>query len=87
MNRDALSHRQPVFGDGINLSPSLCIKLSLGIEALLNTSIYEDCNYFSFEQTAWRRGVIDRQSLLPALAVEVCPGTQDAESPASLLKR
>ena len=44
-------------------------------------------NFFSFKQTAGRRGAIDLQSLLPALAIEVCSGAPDAESLAPLLKR
>ena len=44
-------------------------------------------NFFGFKQTAGRRGAIDLQSLLPALAIEVCPGAPDSESLAPLLNR
>ena len=46
-----------------------------------------NCNFFSFEQIAVRRGAIDLQSLLQVLAVDVSPGTPDAKSLAPLLKR
>ena len=86
VGRNPFGHRQAVLGDGINLSFSLCFKLRFGVQALLDTSIYMDCDLFCFEQPTRGGGAVDLQSLLPALAVEVCLRASDAKRLAPLLQ-
>ena len=45
-----------------------------------------DRDFFCLEQAAWGRGAVDLQSLLPSLAIEVCPGASDAKRLAPLLQ-
>ena len=53
---------------------------------MLDTSIYMDCDFFCLEQPTRGGGAVDLQSLLSALAIEVCPGASDAECLAPLLE-
>ena len=46
-----------------------------------------DGDFLCFEQTAGRRGTVDLEALLPALTIQVHPGSADPECLAPLLER
>ena len=46
-----------------------------------------DGDFLCFEQTAGRRRTVDLEALLPALTIQVHPGSADPECLAPLLKR